>query len=133
MAAKIFRILGSWVLCMLFLVFLLLKVDGKVTWSWFYVFIPMWIYDFITAVYSSVALAVRDARYEPTTTRTVGKGRKIWSIIGSVLKALFQALLCTYLEHEDIGLKPSYIMIPLWLLVTGTIVDVAVFIFVEKS
>lgn len=132
MAARVFRVLSSWIFCLVFLVFLLLKIDDKITWNWFIVLIPMWIYDVITLIYSAVGLAVGSGRFESRTTRTVGKGRHIWNITASILKSLFQALLCTYMEY-DAGLKPSFILITLWLLLIGTIVNLSIWIFMENS
>ena len=48
-----FRALATWICLFLFLVFLTLRLDDKILWSWYIVFIPLWILD--AAIFYHVA------------------------------------------------------------------------------
>ena len=49
--AVLHRALCTWFVCLIFLILLVLRLDERTRWSWFIVFIPMWLYDGILIVY----------------------------------------------------------------------------------
>ena len=49
--AVLHRALFTWFICLIFLILLVLRLDERTRWSWFIVFIPMWLYDSILIVY----------------------------------------------------------------------------------
>lgn len=129
MAVLIFNCLVTWFSAIFFLIFVLLKVDGILSWNWFAVFIPMWIYDVVVIVDLSFKIALRKKLARSQPNQPVNSiSTNIWRLIASLLKLLFEALLCTYLQY-DAGLSLFYVMIPLWCLLLGTIIEVGIFTF----
>ena len=49
--AVLHRALCTWFVCLIFLILLVLRLDERTRWSWFIVFIPMWLYDGVLIVY----------------------------------------------------------------------------------
>ena len=49
--AVLHRALFTWFICLMFLILLVLRLDERVRWSWFIVFIPLWLYDSILLIY----------------------------------------------------------------------------------
>ena len=49
--AVLHRALCTWFVCLIFLILLVLRLDERTRWSWFIVFIPMWIYDAVLLIY----------------------------------------------------------------------------------
>ena len=49
--AVLHRALCTWFVCLIFLILLVLRLDERTRWSWFIVFIPMWLYDGFLIVY----------------------------------------------------------------------------------
>lgn len=47
----IHRALFTWFILLIFLVLLVLRLDQRIQWNWFIVFIPMWLYDNILLIY----------------------------------------------------------------------------------
>ncbi|CAB0038867.1 unnamed protein product [Trichogramma brassicae] len=49
--AVLHRALFTWFNLLIFLILLVLRLDHRIQWNWFIVFIPMWLYDNILLVY----------------------------------------------------------------------------------
>merc|ERR1719339_932069 len=49
--AVLHRAFFTWFICLMFLILLVLRLDERVRWSWFIVFIPLWLYDSILLIY----------------------------------------------------------------------------------
>lgn len=43
--AVLHRALFTWFNILIFLILLVLRLDQRIQWNWFIVFIPMWLYD----------------------------------------------------------------------------------------
>lgn len=125
MAALIIRCLVTWFAMLLAVLFILLKVDGIVTWNWFLSFLPLWIYDVAVIVNLSVKIGLRKRVQSQSRQRNCGKN--IWHLSGTLLLLTFQALLCAYLQYGG-GMRLVYVMIPLWCVLLGMIVEVAIFL-----
>ncbi|XP_076178907.1 transmembrane protein 60 [Ptiloglossa arizonensis] len=49
--AVVHRALFTWFILLIFLILLDLRLDQRIQWNWFIVFIPMWLYDHILLIY----------------------------------------------------------------------------------
>jgi hypothetical protein len=49
--AVLHRALFTWFNLLIFLILLVLRLDQRIQWNWFIVFIPMWLYDNILLIY----------------------------------------------------------------------------------
>ncbi|CAG12145.1 unnamed protein product, partial [Tetraodon nigroviridis] len=59
-------VLLTWVFALVFLITLVLKLDGKVQWNWFLIFLPVWVFDGILVLMLAVKMAGRcNARLRP--------------------------------------------------------------------
>lgn len=125
MAALVLRGVTTWAFALLFLIFLTLRIDNKITWNWLIVFVPMWIYDVVSIIFSSFKLFA-ERNSSRCNQRLLDKLRKIWNLVVALLKIIFQVLLCVYLQY-DLGIRLYAAFIPLWILLVGIIVDLVIF------
>lgn len=125
MAALILRCLVTWLSLMLFMIFVLLKLDKLITWNWFLIFIPMWIYDLIVILYWGLKIGLR---HRNTDSRERNSAQNIWRIVSGCLKLFFELLLCIYLQY-DYNLKLFYVFIPFWSLLLGLVVEAGILAF----
>uniref|UniRef100_A0A673I331 Transmembrane protein 60 n=1 Tax=Sinocyclocheilus rhinocerous TaxID=307959 RepID=A0A673I331_9TELE len=102
------RVLLTWIFSLLFLVLLVLKLDGKVKWSWFLIFLPVWIFDSILLLMLGVKVAGRcRAGFDPRL--------KLWYLLALMMKVGFCVTLCARLEQLT-NLRLLIICVPLWTL-----------------
>jgi len=126
--AVLHRALCTWFICLIFLILLVLRLDGRTTWSWFIVFIPMWLYDSILLLYLTLNLVIHCKR--PTNRTFHAMRRKIWNLTCAILKLVAQIMLCLKLElenstnHPDFKLPLYYVMIPIWIILPVALVDI---------
>jgi len=110
--AVIHRALFTWFLVLLFLIFVALRVDSKTAWSWFVVFIPIWIYDCILLLYIlyQIAQHLKGGR----VLNNIPIQRKLWYLFAWALKISFQVLLCIR-QDSPVGerLQLLYVLAPL--------------------
>lgn len=111
--ALIHRSLFTWFVFLIFFTLIILNFDSRITWNWFLIFIPMWLYDFISIFYLIFCI-LSQFKNGSAVSRI-----KLVSWNGVLLccvtfKILFQILLCLYLQDEPISLKK--VMIPAWVL-----------------
>lgn len=116
----------NWFAVMLSVIFVLLKVDSFITWNWFLVLIPMWLYDIIVITYWGLKVGLSRRYTQPSMTRS-NYIRSLWRLISTLFKLTFQVLLCVYLQY-DVGVRLVYVMIPLWCILLGTIIEVGIFV-----
>ena len=121
--AVLHRALFTWFICLMFLILLALRLDKRVRWSWFIVFIPLWLYDTILLIYLVFSMisqcrSSRD-RFEKTIIR------KIWNIFIVLQLIATQIMLCIKLDDNGIDIPLFYVMIPVWLILSTS--SIAVF------
>ena len=121
--AVLHRALFTWFICLMFLILLALRLDKRVRWSWFIVFIPLWLYDTILLIYLVFSMisqcrSSRD-RFEKTIIR------KIWNIFIVMQLIATQIMLCIKLDDNGIEIPLFYVMIPVWLILSTS--SIAVF------
>jgi len=126
--AVLHRALCTWFICLIFLILLVLRLDKRTKWSWFIVFIPMWLYDSILLLYLTFHL-VRHCR-RPHNRNFKSMRRKIWNLVLVILKLTAQIMLCLKLEMENGTNSPTklplyYVMIPVWIILPVTVFDVS--------
>jgi len=126
--AVLHRALCTWFICLIFLILLVLRLDNRTRWSWFIVFIPMWLYDSVLLLYLTFNLVTHCKRPHNRTFKSLR--RKIWNLTCALLKLVAQIMLCLKLELENSDEYPNfklplyYVMIPVWIVLPVTVVDV---------
>lgn len=102
MKALNFRALAVWICLFLFLVFLTLRLDDKIVWSWYIVFIPLWILDAVI-FYLVAALAINI--FSMTIAAPPRRARVI-QLVGSDALGFIESYACKVLSvHLE---KPTY-------------------------
>ena len=116
------RALCTWFFLVLFLVLLVLRLDEKVLWSWFIVFIPMWLMDVIMIVYISIFMIRHCATGNDPSGRTML--RKSYCIVCVLFKIAVEVLVCVRAEHVSM-MAATFAVVPVWLLLVALTVDVS--------
>ena len=99
---------------LVFLILLALKLDKKVKWNWFLVFIPMWLFDSVIVIYITFKMTAQcKNRYN---SGQVSMLRKVCYMSFVLLKMAFQVLLCMKLQYYNSEISMYYVMIPFWML-----------------
>ena len=128
------RALFTWFICLMFLILLVLRLDERVRWSWFIVFIPLWLYDSILLIYLifSMVSHCRTSHDRFGKNKLISQNffrfqrsilRKLWYIFLVVLQLAAQIMLCLKLS-EVVSLSLFYVMIPVWIILSASTVDV---------
>ncbi|XP_007245054.2 transmembrane protein 60 [Astyanax mexicanus] len=125
------RVLLTWLFTLVFLTMLVLKLDGKVTWNWFLIFLPVWIFDSILLLMLGVKMAGRCRAGHDLRQGAPGLRRKAWYLMALLLKLGFCVTLCARLENLT-NLRLIYICIPLWTMLTGAMVELGANIFPQR-
>jgi len=115
------RALCTWFFLVLFLVLLVLRLDEKVLWSWFIVFIPMWILDTIVIISISIFILRHCATGNDPSGRSML--RKSYCVACVLFKVAIQVLVCVRVEYAS-SMAASFTVIPVWLLLVAVTVDV---------
>ncbi|XP_029490316.1 transmembrane protein 60 [Oncorhynchus nerka] len=122
------RVLLTWIFSLIFLIMLVLKLDSKIPWNWFLIFLPVWIFDTILILMLVVKMAGRckpgyDLRGGQQNLR-----RRVWYLVAMLLKLGFCLTLCARLERlMEIWL--SVVCVPLWALLVGAMVELGYSVF----
>ncbi|XP_066505738.1 transmembrane protein 60 [Hoplias malabaricus] len=122
------RVLLTWIFSLIFLIMLVLKLDKKIQWSWFLVFLPVWTFDTILLLMLIIKMAGRcKPGFDPRNGAENLK-KRVWYLVAILLKLAFCLALCAKLEQPpDILL--SYVCIPLWTLLVGALVELGYSVF----
>ncbi|XP_032810130.1 transmembrane protein 60 [Petromyzon marinus] len=121
------RVLFTWLFTMSFLVLAVLKLDNRVSWNWFLVFVPLWIFD--TALL--VMLAVRIVSHCRTghDQADVTLRKKAWYLLAVLLKLAFLLAVCAWLQSAPAAAPLYFLFVPLWLLLLGAAADLGHHVF----
>ena len=88
--------------------------------------IPIWLYDSVLLLYLTFNLVTHCKRPHNRTFKSLR--RKIWNLTCALLKLVAQIMLCLKLELEvpnsNFKLPLYYVMIPVWIVLPVTVVDV---------
>ena len=121
--AVLHRALFTWFICLMFLILLALRLDKRVRWSWFIVFIPLWLYDTMLLIYLVFSMISHCRSSRDRWEKTIF--RKIWNIFIVLQLIAAQIMLCIKLDDNGIEIPLFYVMIPVWLVLSTS--SVAVF------
>jgi len=124
------RALCAWFFLVLFLVLLVLRLDEKILWSWFIVFIPMWLLDVIMIIYISIFMIRHCAMGNDPSGRSVL--RKSYCIVCLLFKIAIQMLLCIRVEYAS-TLAAAFAIVPISLLLAALTVDVSLVVIRRAS
>ncbi|KAL7885544.1 hypothetical protein AOLI_G00058390 [Acnodon oligacanthus] len=107
---------------------LVLKLDKKIQWNWFLVFLPVWSFDTILLLMLIVKMAGRcKPGFDPRNGAENLK-KRVWYLVAILLKLAFCLTLCAKLERlMEIWL--SFVCIPLWTLLIGAMVELGYSVF----
>lgn len=123
--AFIHKVQLCWFTFLVFIILLTLKLDGRIdAWNWFIIFIPMWILDSVITVFTLINMIMHCRNKWWHNVHETSLKRKTWCLTGILLKLLFQVLLCLRLQYFQDELKFFMVMIPVWLFLTGCVIDV---------
>ncbi|XP_014240068.1 transmembrane protein 60 [Cimex lectularius] len=120
--AVLHRALFTWFVLLVFLVLLVLRLDSRIQWNWFIVFIPLWFYDSILMIYvffNMMSYCRNSVDRLPNSVQ-----RKLWYLLAILLKLISIIILCLKLENIISNIPTVYIMIPIWILMPFMISDV---------
>lgn len=122
------RVLLTWIFALIFLIMLVLKLETKINWSWFLIFLPVWTFDTILILMLIVKMARRcKSDFDPRDGEQSVK-RRLWYLAALLLKLAFCVTLCFRLEKfTDIWV--SVVCVPLWVLLGGALVELGHSVF----
>ncbi|KAG5845678.1 hypothetical protein ANANG_G00141820 [Anguilla anguilla] len=110
---------------------LVLKLDEKVHWNWFLIFLPVWIFDAILLLMLVVKMAGRcKPGYDPRNG-SQDLRKKAWYLVAMLLKLAFCLTLCARLEQLT-EIKLTIVCIPLWALLIGAMAELGYNIFPDR-
>lgn len=122
------RVLLSWIFALMFLIMLVLKLDSKITWNWFLIFLPVWTFDTVLILMLVVKMA---GRCKSDAEQREGEGslvRRLWYLLALLLKLAFCLSLCSRLERLT-DMWVSVVCVPLWVLLGGALVELGHSVF----
>ncbi|CAG03387.1 unnamed protein product, partial [Tetraodon nigroviridis] len=122
------RVLLSWIFSLIFLIMLVLKLDSKINWNWFLIFLPVWTFDTVLLLLLIVRMA---GRCKPELDPGAGEQslrRRLWYLAALLLQLAFCLTLCSRLERL---LDPwlSVVCAPLWVLLAGALLELGHSVF----
>ena len=121
--AVLHRALFTWFICLMFLILLALRLDKRVRWSWFIVFIPLWLYDTILLIYLVFSMISHCRNSRDRFQKTII--RKIWNIFIVFQLIAAQILVALKLDDNGIDIPLFFVMIPCWVILSSS--SIAVF------
>ena len=119
--AVLHRALFTWFNLLIFLILLVIRLDQRIQWNWFIVFIPMWLYDQILLIY-----IVFNMVSHFKNGLVVNLRREAWYMTAVFMKLTAQILICLKLEASHWFLPAKIVLAPFWVLLPALAVDVFV-------
>lgn len=122
------RVLLTWIFTLIFLIMLVLKLDGKIVWNWFLIFLPVWTFDLILLLMLIVKMAGRcKPGFDPRNGAENLK-KRVWYLVAMLLKLAFCLMLCAKLQNL-MDILVSSVCTPLWALLIGAMVELGYNVF----
>jgi len=118
------RVTACWWLVAFLVLFVVLKLDQTIDWSWAVVLIPMWILDLVAIIYLMIFFIfhIRGSRQPLSVNNHLSKERQVYLMFVFLFKFLFELLLCLKLDGL-MDQKFYYVFIPLWIVMLLLIGD----------
>lgn len=107
------RALFTWFILLVFLILLVLRLDSRIQWNWFIVFIPVWFYDTILMVYIFFNMMSHCRNSHDRLSNCVVK--KLFYLFAIILKLISLIVLCLKLESPSTNISTLYVMFPIWI------------------
>lgn len=120
--AVLHRALFTWFVLLLFLILLVLRLESRISWSWFIVFLPLFFYDVILILCIAFNMVSQCKSGLDRFSNSIQ--RKICYMVAVGLKITSQVLLCLRLDQVFEQLSMFYIFAPVWLLAPSILADV---------
>lgn len=120
--AVVGKALFTWFLVLLFMILVAYRLDKAVSWSWFLVFIPLWIQDVFTIIHLLIIIFCNDV----PGGWSHNIGRNVGYMFGIFLKTVGQALVCYKLDQGQAQFSTFCALVPWWVLLLMTVGDVTV-------
>ncbi|XP_017773460.1 PREDICTED: transmembrane protein 60-like [Nicrophorus vespilloides] len=120
------RALFTWFLLLIFFVFLCVRLEARIHWNWFLIFIPMWVFDVIVFVDALVNIVIH-CKHKVLKNVLMNKNNYILIVV--LLKIATQILICLKLEYRALNLEIYHVFIPFWILLPLVIIDVSISLF----
>ncbi|XP_058831810.1 transmembrane protein 60 [Topomyia yanbarensis] len=112
------RALFTWFILLVFLILLCLRLENRINWNWFIVFIPLWLYDTILITWVVIEIIQRQH-----ANRLISFRHYNYYVAGILLKILSQISICLKMEYNSM---PLYgMMFPIWCLLVMLLVYMA--------
>lgn len=124
------RALFTWLITLIFLILLCLGLETtKAHWNWFIIFTPLWIYDSILLIYIIIKIIRHWRNFTRFKELLILYHGYVFAVL---LKVAAQILICLKLEVKDLNISIYVVMIPIWILLSTTIVYVSVSTLAKK-
>ena len=124
------RVLGVWCVLLLFMIFLVVRIENEAGWNWFLVFIPLFVFDALALCFIITKLIQH--RKNGFDASEISYGRKLWCLAMFSLKLAFLILLGCRLQ-DIITISYYQVFIPLWLLLLGLACDVSAWVWITAK
>ena len=96
--AVLHRALFTWFVVLLFLILLVLRLDGKAEWNWFIIFIPLWLFDGVLLVYITFNMLMHCKNGYDRNDMTML--RKVGFLAAAIFKMTFEILVCVRFQYR---------------------------------
>lgn len=121
--AVVHRALFTWFILLVFLILLVLRLEKRITWSWFMIFYPLMCYDLLLIFCLGFNMMSQCQNGFSRFSNSIQK--KICYMLAIMLKLSSQILCCLRLEHH-LELSMFYVFLPLWLIIPIILVNVII-------
>lgn len=112
------RALFTWFVTLNFVIFLSLRLELRTQWNFFFVFIPLWIFDAILLVYVIIRIITKWRNLARLKELLMGYQ---WYIAAVLLKIAGQTMICLKLEYPHLDIPIYVTMIPIWALLSTSV------------
>lgn len=118
------RALYTWFVVLVFLILLCLRLESRTHWSWFLIFTPLWIYDFVLLIYIcciKILTKWRNVLFRWSTVNEIFREYR-WSLGAVLILLIIKFNCCLVLEYP--GHSIFLVMCPIWTLLSASIIFV---------
>lgn len=119
----IHRALFTWFILLVFFILLCLRLEGRIHWNWFLIFLPMWIYDVILTIEALFQISIR-CKHEHFKSGIKNKNTLLVVLV--LLKITAQIVLCLKMQYQHLQIPLYHVLLPIWILVPLLIIDLTV-------
>lgn len=116
------RALFTWFILLLFFILLCLRLDGRINWNWFLIFLPMWLYDLVLSFDAGFNI-IMHCKHQGIKELVKNKHNLLILII--ILKIAAQIMICLKFEYKSLSIMLYHVLIPFWLLLPTLIIYVS--------